>query len=361
MHRRPLSLAAGLLAAGLAAAGLAAAGTQAAAQDFSGRTIELIVPAGAGGGLSRQAQRFAQTFADHIPGGPVVKIRNMPGGGGQKGINFVFSRARKDGTQMLWGPMNFPGLLLGLKGVKYDPAEFNPVGVYGLAFLTVVRSDLAGGLKGREDIVRARDFVAGARIPGGALGLFSRMSFDMLGIPYRFAVGYKTQPKLKAALMQNEIQAISTGDIGYWVFYKKDLLKDGRAIDLYYHSPFDDGSDTPRDMGESYGDVPTFASFYRKVTGKAPSGPKWETYKWFAGLQVWAMWMMLPPGTPADIVAAMRRAYEASWADQRTVANFMKASRSRPIWLPGDKAEGLLSNYRNLGPEAQAYLRSIIR
>lgn len=347
--------------AGLAGIGVLIAGAPAGAVDFAGKTIEFIVPAGAGGGLSRQAQRFAKTFADHIPGKPTIKIRNMPGGGGQKGINFVFNRARTDGTQMLWGPMNFPGLLLGLKGVKYVPAEFNAVGVSGLAFITVVRSDLAGGLKNREDILKAKDFNVGARIPGGALGLFSRFSFDMLGIPYRFAIGYKNQPKLKAALMQNEIQAISTGDIGYWVFYKKDLLKDGRAIDLFYHSAFEGDSKTPMNLDASYGDLPSFVAFYRKVTGKEPSGPKFDAYRWFTRHQVWAMWVMLPPGAPADVVAAMRKAYAANWADKRTIANFMKASRAEPFWLPGEKAGDLLRGYTKIGPQARDYLKSIIR
>ena len=348
-----------LLAASAACAGLLSAGMPAMAQDFSGKTIELIVPAGAGGGLSRQAQRFAKTFVDHIPGKPTIKVRNIVGGGGQKGINFVFNRARKDGTQMLWGPMNFSGLLLGLKGVKYVPAEFNPVGVTGVAYVTVVRSDLAGGLKSREDLLKAKNFVVGGRIPGGSLGLYSRMSFDMLGIPYRFVVGYKNQPKLKAALMQNEIQAISTGDIGYWVFYKDDLVKDGRALDMYYHSPYD--GDTPRDMSENYGAVPNFVSFYKKITGKAPSGPKYEVYKWFTSRQTWAMWMMLPPGTPDNIVATLRKAYKANWNDKRTIDNFMKASKSRPFWLPGEEAIKVLSGYKNISPEATAYLKSIVR
>ena len=349
------------IVAGLAGLGLLIGGTPAAAQDFSGKTIEFIVPAGAGGGLSRQAQRFAKTFSDHVPGKPSIKVRNIVGGGGQKGINFVFNRAKKDGTQMLWGPMNFPGLLLGLRGVKYVPAEFNPVGVIGVNFVTVVRSDLAGGLKSRADILKAKNFNVGARIPGGALGLFSRFSFDMLGIPYRFAIGYKNQPKLKAGLMQNEIQAISTGDIGYWVFYKKDLVKKGEAVDLFYHSAFPGGSDTPMDHGKSFGDMPNFVAFYKTVNGKAPSGPMFEAYKWFAAHQIWAMWLMLPPGTPADIVAAMRKAYAANWADRRTVANFTKASKSEPFWLAGDKAGALLSGYTKISPQAKEYLKSIIR
>ena len=40
-------------------------------------------------------------------------------------------------------------------------AGFNPVGVIGVNFVTVVRSDLAGGLKGRADILKAKDFNVG--------------------------------------------------------------------------------------------------------------------------------------------------------------------------------------------------------
>ena len=86
-----------------------------------------------------------------------------------------------------------------------------------------------------------------------------------------------------------------------------------------------------------------------------------EAYKWFAAHQVWAMWLMLPPGTPDDVVAAMRKAYAANWADKRTVANFSKATKSAPFWLAGEKAGALLSGYTNIGAEAKAYLKSIIR
>ncbi len=342
----------------LASIAMVVGGLPAHAQDFAGKTIQLIVPAGAGGGLSRNAQRFAKTFSDHIPGKPSIIVKPMPGGGGQKGINYVFNRAKKDGTQMLWGPMNFPALLTGLRGVKYDPAKFIPLGVMGIPFMTVVRADLAGGLKSREDIVKAKNFVVGARVPGGGLGMFSRLSFDMLGLPYRFTVGYKNQPKLKAALMQNEIQAISTGNIGYWVFYKKDLLKNGSAIDLFYHSAFE--GDTPLDLSKYLGDLPTFVSFYTQLKGQAPSGTKYETYKWFASHQTWSMWTMLPPGTPADVVATLRKAYAANWADKRTIASFKKSSKLDPIVRYGDDAAKLLASYKSLSPAGQAYLKSIM-
>ena len=73
------------------------------------------------------------------------------------------------------------------------------------------------------------------------------------------------------------------------------------------------------------------------------------------------VWLMLPPGTPDNVVAAMRKAYATNWADKRTVANFSKATKSEPFWLAGEKAGALLSGYTNIGADAKAYLKSIIR
>ena len=40
-------------------------------------------------------------------------------------------------------------------------AGFNPAGVIGVNFVTAVRSDLAGGLKSRADILKVKNFNVG--------------------------------------------------------------------------------------------------------------------------------------------------------------------------------------------------------
>ena len=112
------------LAAVAAVGTIAVAGSTspADAQALKGKTIEMIVPAGAGGGLTRNARRFAQFFGEYIPGNPKVIVKNIVGGGGQRGINFVYERGNRDGTTLLWGPLNYSGIITGLWGIKYDPA-----------------------------------------------------------------------------------------------------------------------------------------------------------------------------------------------------------------------------------------------
>ncbi|MAF47235.1 MAG: hypothetical protein QGH73_06560 [Rhodospirillales bacterium] len=236
------------LAAGVAAAALAASlSSSADAQYFKGKTIEFIVPTAAGGGLGRNALRFANFYKKFIAGKPNVIVKFIPGGGGQKGINFVYNRGKKDGTQLTWGPFNVAGIIAGLPGIRYDPEKFEIIGTTGDAFVTIASAGLGSGLKNPVDLVKSGTFKSGGRIPGGALGMFSVMGFDLLGVDYRHITGYRNQPKLKAALMAREIDTITTGSPGFFAFYKDDLLKKGTAKALYYHPPFDvkAGKDAP--------------------------------------------------------------------------------------------------------------------
>ena len=325
------------------------------AANFAGKTIEVIVPSGAGGGLTRNARRFTKNFAKYIPGNPDVIVKNIVGGGGQKGINYVYKKGKKDGTQILFGPLNLIGINMGLPGIRYEPAKFKILGTSGgFPFITIVRPDIGGGIKTREDFASKSGFVTGGRIPGGNLGLFSRMSFSVLGIENRFVIGYKNQPKLKAALIQNEIQALSTGNPGYWAFYVNDLIKKGQAIALFQHPSIDGRTGKFRKPTHVKG-VPYFIDYYRKVKGGEPSGGAWEALKWFSSYMIYTGWMVMHPDTPDNITAVLRKAFTDNMNDPATQASFMKGNKMSPIVLNGPEAQKLASNFSNMPAEAKSY------
>jgi len=345
----------GVVAFGAAGLALTATPQDASAQNFAGKTVEVIVPAGAGGGLTRNARRFTKNFGKHIPGNPTVIVKNIVGGGGQKGINFVYSKGKKDGTQILWGPLNFVGINMGLPGIRDDPAKFKVLGTSGgYPFITIVRKDIAGGLSSREDIVNKKGFVTGGRIPGGNLGLYSRMPFEILGIENRFVIGYKNQPKLKAAMLQNEIQALTTGNPGYWAFYVNDTLKKGQGVALFQHPSIDLKTGKFRAPTHVQG-VPYFHEFYAKVKGGEPSGDAWEAYKWSSTFMAYPAWMVMHPGTPDNIVNVLRKAWLDNWNDPETKAGFRKGNKMDAILLPGDEAAALASNFNTMAEGAKRF------
>ena len=324
------------------------------AQRFAGKTIEIIVPGGAGGGLTRNARRFIKHFPNHIPGKPKIIIKNVVGGGGQKGPNLIYKKGKKDGTQILWGPMNFVGINLGLPGIRYVPSKFKILGASGgYPYVTIVRKDIKGGINTREDIIKKSGFVTGGRIPGGNLGLYSRFSFSMLGIENKFVIGYKSQPKLKAAMIQNEIQALTTGNPGYFAFYVNDTLKKGQGIALFQHPGFD-MKGNPRKPTHIKG-VPYFMDFYRKVKGGVPSGDAYEAYKWFSMYQNFSSWMVMNPGTPDNITSTLQKAFTDNWNDPATVALYKKGNKVRPVVLSGEEALALASNFNTMTEGAKRY------
>ena len=54
---------------------------QTAADFYKGRTIQLVIGTGEGGGYDLSARLVAQFLPDFIPGRPVIVPRNMPGAG----------------------------------------------------------------------------------------------------------------------------------------------------------------------------------------------------------------------------------------------------------------------------------------
>src|SRR5215469_10039143 len=65
---------------------------------YKGKTIDLVISTGVGGGLDANARVVARHLARHIPGNPAIVPRNMPGAGHIRAANYVFSQAPKDGT-----------------------------------------------------------------------------------------------------------------------------------------------------------------------------------------------------------------------------------------------------------------------
>src|SRR5438445_4370607 len=113
--RRPIAIAA-ILALALAPH---AAGAEPVADFYKGRQISWILSADAGGGYSSYARAFAPYFGAHMPGKPSIVIQNMPGGGGLRAMNYLYSLAPRDGTTIGLVHSGVPfAPLYGIKGAQ---------------------------------------------------------------------------------------------------------------------------------------------------------------------------------------------------------------------------------------------------
>ena len=329
-------------------------------QFYKGKTISVVVPSGAGGGLTRSARVFMKFMSGHIAGSPKMVIKNIPGG--VKGHNFIAEKARPDGMTILWGPMFFAGVLTGAPGYRYDPEKFGIIGTGNSSFVTIIRKDTPPSINSAKDLTKiTKTVVTGGIRPGGILDMFQLLSFDALGIPYRHVTGYRGMPKMNAAIRAKEIQALTVGHPGYHAFYRNTILKDGTAIPLFYHSPFDPKTGEPvRLPGRYPANIKHYVDAYKDIKGAAPSGAAWDAYKWFASFETWSYFVVAPPGTPKEAIAALRKAHAKVPNDPGFQAEWKKQFRDIPVFLPGEKAKLVAAQHKNVSPATLAYLKKTI-
>jgi tripartite-type tricarboxylate transporter receptor subunit TctC len=90
-----------VVAAVAAMTAVAAVSGLASAQDYSGKTVKILVPYGPGGTYDKYSQTFAKHLGKHIPGNPNVIVQHMPGAGGAKAMNWSYNVMAPDGLSLL--------------------------------------------------------------------------------------------------------------------------------------------------------------------------------------------------------------------------------------------------------------------
>jgi len=284
----------------------------AVAADFSGKTIEWLIPFAVGGGSDVWARFNAPFLQKHLPGNPVIVVKNAPGGGSTTGAN-QFASARPDGLTALGtsGSTQFP-YLLGDKRVRYEYKDWKMVMAApsgGVAYISskfgVTSLKELGKLKGQRLVYGSQGATS--------LDLVPMLGFRMLGLEVQHVFGMKGRGEGRLAFERGE----TTIDYQTTSAYLKSsvpLVKEGKAIPLFSWGAIDENGKLVRDP--TFPDLPHFEEAYEIVHGKKPSGIEWDATKAFliAGFPAQKL-MLLPKGTPDDIVEAYRQAIRAMRKD----------------------------------------------
>ena len=105
---------------------------QTAVEFYKGKTINIIVGFGAGGGYDLYARLVGRFIGEYIPGNPKVVVQNMDGAGSVRAANYVYTGAPKDGTVIAAVNQNMPMYqLLGGKAAQFDAAKMTWLGTMG--------------------------------------------------------------------------------------------------------------------------------------------------------------------------------------------------------------------------------------
>lgn len=177
---------------------------------YQGKTIRLVQGREPGGSGDTRVKLVSPYLQKYIPGNPTVVSEYMPGGGGRKAANYLFTSARPDG--LTFGHVSsgiVTSAVLGESGVQYDLDKFIWLGAtdsaFHYAFLT--RKEL--GLTNVEKLQAYSGVKIGATSIGHTTYTFARTFAWVLGLKDpKFVLGYASI-EIDVAIQSGEVDSRS--------------------------------------------------------------------------------------------------------------------------------------------------------
>jgi tripartite-type tricarboxylate transporter receptor subunit TctC len=177
------------------------------ADDFyKGKSISLIIASNVSGGYDTYGRLLARHIGKHLPGNPAIVTQNMPGAGGVRAANFLYTLAPKDGTAFgIFDQAMFLDQLLGVPGLRGDVRQFNWIGRM-MSNSSVLFAWHTAAVKKIEDAFTHELIVA-------APGSNSRLNWTALnalaGTKFKLLTGYEGPATAKIAMERGEVEALS--------------------------------------------------------------------------------------------------------------------------------------------------------
>ena len=356
------SLRAHLRFAGLCAAIVLAASTASAQQPYyKGKRLTVLINFAPGGSTDTEGRLLARHIGKHIEGQPNVIVQNMEGAGGVVGAKYVGEVAPRDGTVV--GYFTATAFISMLNPERFQPdfRSYEFVATQPGTTVHFIRSDVAPGMSRVGDILKAKNVIIGGLSPESPKALRGRLIFDMLGIPHGFIGAYRSGGAAKLAFERNEINVFSESPPSYRAIIEPGLVKEGRAIPLFYDPGYDGENFFVPDAVKGL-PLTAFHEFYRSVRGTLPSGPLWEAYKGILGADGIAQRLfVLPPGAPPEAVAALREAVVRLNDDPAHSVDTQKAFGFVPAWVATAETNAVIRRAVTVAPDTRAFLLSYVK
>jgi tripartite-type tricarboxylate transporter receptor subunit TctC len=297
---------------------------------YKGKQLTLLINFAAGGPTDIEGRLLAKHIAKHIDGHPTVIVENKDGAAGMVGAAYLGEVGPRDGSMFGYFTGTAWAYLIDPAKFRVDLRKYEFVGYQPGTTVYYMRADVPPGMKAPTDIMKAQGLIMGGLGADSAKDLLQRLTFDMLGLKYRYVTGYRSSSTARLALQNGEINMHSESTPSYLSVVDPTLVKTGRVIPLWYDALYDGKTFIP-DAVMAHTGIAPFPAFYEKVNGVAPSGPLWEAYK--VALTINAQMqrlVVLPPGSPPAAVAALRKALAALNNDKDYAADAMTVIKFVP-------------------------------
>ncbi len=290
---------------------------------WRGKSIDLVISSGVGGGYDAYSRLIAQHMERHIPGNPRVVPKNMVGAGGFVAANYLANVAPRDGTVIGQVQNTVPfDPLFGKAGAQFDALKLNYLGSAN-SETALVFTWHASPTKTFRDLQERETVMA---VAAGSISAFHAAAMnDLAGAKIRVVAGYPGGNEGLLAMERGEVEGHPTI---FWSTLKstKPEWIEQKKLNLLVQFALKKHPELP--------DVPLIGEF-------TPEGEARQTIELMAMSLVPGRPFIAPPGVPRDRIEVLRGALMATLRDPAFLAEATRRQMEIDA-VGGEEVENLM-------------------
>jgi tripartite-type tricarboxylate transporter receptor subunit TctC len=286
--------------------GLAApAAAQDAAGFYRGKTLRIVVGFSSGGGYDVYARVLARHIGRYIPGNPTVVVQNMPGAASLKSVQFLTTGAPADGTLIVtFNPGLITQSLTSLEKIGVNFLDYAWIGNVSEDF-RVCYTWNGTGIRNFQDLLARPKINFGNTGVGTSAYIDNRILSELFGVKLNMVKGYPGSADKRIAIERGELD----GDCGSWTSMPEEWLRDKKiTVHIRFSRTLVPGMPESAASARDLLTDPKKRDIFNLLTASAVVGRPY----------------IAPKGVPADRVAALRSAFDATMKDKEFLADSEK-------------------------------------
>ena len=311
----------------LAVAVSSSAFAQPAADYYRGKQIRMIVGHPVGNDYDLGGRFLAKYLTKHIAGNPLIVVSNMPAASSVAAANFLYGQAPHDGTVFGSFSRNVPSqALMGQANLKVDPRKYNWLGGTALPGRVCAAWHTAK-VRTPADLLTT-ELIVGGGGSGSSLSILPTVFNHVLGTKFRLVEGYKGTNDTVIAMERGEVEGVCA-TYGQFRVHQQ-ALKEGRLrfILRAEESPLPELPDVP------------------SIYDLAKTDEQRQLMRFVFSSVEFGRPYVLPPDSPPELVALMRKAFADAVNDPDLIAEAERLKLDMTYRPPGDLAKLVANLYQ---------------
>ena len=284
----------------------------------------MLIGFGVGGGYDIWGRTVARHMSKHIPGNPNIVPQNMPAAGSLVAANTIAETAPKDGSVIALIGRDAPlGPITNQPGARFDPTKMSWLGT-PTRETNVCVAYHTSKVKSVKDLFE-HELIMGDVGPGSGTRIYPQALAGLLGMKFKLVGGYKSSADVMLAMQRDEVQGICESFDS--IRSRRPDWLENKTITILFQGAAEAHPDLPG--------VPLIQNLARNTEER-------QAIEFLYAGQSIGRPFVAPPGMPADRLAVLRKAFDATMKDPEFIAD---AKRQKLDLDPadGDKLAALIN------------------